>query len=522
MPRKLTKTNRQIDPATLDQKYLWHPFTQMRDWLKEPPIVICSGKGAELTDQHGKTYLDANASIWTNLHGHNHPVINRAIEHQLKKISHSSALGYANEPASFLAKELIEQTRLTKKRNKGLSTETVSAQKKRQPKLAKVFFSDDGSTAMEAALKLHHQHTRRTRPKITPRYLSLENSYHGDTVGAMSLSHSPLFHEPFGKIRFAVDRVMAPYCYRCPYNQASPCRQDARKSRKCQWECIGLVKKKLEKASQQNKPYTAFVIEPLIQGAAGIVPHPPGYLARLEQIIRQHGLQLIADEVMTGFGRTGSLIACHQEGVQPDFLALAKGLTGGYLPMAATLTTQSVFDSFLGPYESFKSFFHGHSFTGNQLGSAAALANLKILSSNRSIQHRETLNHWFTKELERLWKIPHVGDIRQVGLIAGIELTADWQSRRAIPIAQQAGIRVCKAMAKRGVLTRPVGNVIVILLIYTMSKKQVSTIINCLAASIDETFSIPEPKTASRRSKRSNRIVHFRTKTGRSKQVPSD
>ena len=489
MPRKRPKPNRQLDPAKLDQKYIWHPFTQMQDWLSEEPVVICSGKGSILTDQHGKTYLDANASIWTNLHGHNHPVINRAIEQQLKKISHSSALGYANVPASFLASELIAQTKQTRRRDKGISSEPARDQKKRQPKLAKVFFSDDGSTAMEAALKLHHQHTRRARPKITPRYLSLENSYHGDTVGAMSLSHSPLFHEPFGKIRFAVDRVMAPYCYRCPYNKAKPSRQDARKTRQCHWECIDLVKKKLANADQKKKPYTAFVIEPLVQGAAGIVPHPPGYLARLEKTIRSHGLQLIADEVMTGFGRTGSLIACHQEGVQPDFLALAKGLTGGYLPMAATLTTQSVFESFLGPYESFKSFFHGHSFTGNQLGSAAALANLKILKSTQSIERRNELDQWFKQELARLWDNSHVGDIRQVGLIAGIELVKDWRTRRAIPIVEQAGIRVCKALAKRGVLTRPVGNVIVILLIYTMTKRQVSKIVKSLAESIDEALS---------------------------------
>ncbi|MDA7645283.1 adenosylmethionine--8-amino-7-oxononanoate transaminase [Verrucomicrobia bacterium] len=489
MPRRSENSSSSKDPAQLDQKFIWHPFTQMQDWMKEAPLVIQSGNGAVIKDHKGHAYLDANASIWTNLHGHNHPKINRAIEGQLRKISHSSALGYANEPASYLAAELITETKLNKSGRKSLTNESKNVQFRRQPKLAKVFFSDDGSTAMEVALKLHHQHTRRSRPEIKPRYLSLENSYHGDTVGAMSLSHSPLFHEPFSKIRFPVDRVMAPYCYRCPYNRAKPTRKDARDSRKCQWECIGQIEKKIEKATQQKKPYTAFVLEPLVQGAAGMIPHPIGYLSKAEKLVRQHGLQLIADEVLTGFGRTGSMIASHQEGVQPDFLSLAKGLTGGYLPMAATLTTQSVFDSFLGPYESFKTFFHGHSFTGNQLGSAAALKNLEILRSSQSIQRRQKLADWFNGALEALWKIPQVGDIRQIGLIAGIELVKDWSTRDAFPLKRQAGIRVCRAMEKRGVLTRPVGNVIVIVLIYTMTRKQVVAITKALAESIHEVLS---------------------------------
>ena len=486
MPRRSKNSLSSRDPAQLDQKFIWHPFTQMQDWMKESPLVIQSGNGATIKDHKGYTYLDANASIWTNLHGHNHPKINRAIEVQLRKISHSSALGYANEPASFLAAELVADTKLKTTTKQSLTNESKKAQFRRQPKLTKVFFSDDGSTAMEAALKLHHQHTRRSRPDVKPRYLSLENSYHGDTVGAMSLSHSPLFHESFSKIRFPVDRVMAPYCYRCPYNQAKPTRTDARDSRHCHWECIDQIEQKLKKATQQKKPYTAFVLEPLVQGAAGMIPHPIGYLSKAEKLVRQYSLQLIADEVLTGFGRTGSMIASHQEGVQPDFLSLAKGLTGGYLPMAATLTTQSVFDSFLGPYESFKTFFHGHSFTGNQLGSAAALENLDILRSTQSIQKRERLAHWFNEALEGLWRFPQVGDIRQIGLIAGIELVKNSSTREAFPLKHQAGIRVCRAMAGRGVLTRPIGNVIAIVLIYTMTKNQVNAIIKALAESIQE------------------------------------
>ncbi len=467
------------DPAELDRQYIWHPFTQMQDWLAEEPIVIASGKGPKLTDQHGREYLDANASIWTNLHGHNHPKINQAIQRQLAKISHSSALGLANQPAARLAAKLIQ---LAEQKTPGLPP------RRQQPKLKKVFFSDDGSTAMEAALKLHFEHQRRANPKTSPRFLSLENAYHGDTVGAMSLSHSPLFHRAFRKIRFPVDRVMAPYCYRCPYNRAQPERADARNTRRCHWECIRQIERRIETAKRQNKPYTAFVVEPIVQGAAGMIVHPKGWLAKTVNLIRQHNMQLIADEVMTGFGRTGSLIASHQEGIQPDFLALAKGLTGGYLPMAATLTTQTVFNSFLGPYDSFKTFFHGHSFTGNQLGAAAALANLKLLQSPQSARRRQRLENRLETALQRLWKHPQIGDIRRAGLVAGIELVKNWRTRQPYPLSEQAGIRVCHAMSQRGILTRPIGNIIVLMPIYTMTQKQVDTIIAALAESIRETL----------------------------------
>ncbi|MCS1407154.1 MAG: L-Lysine--8-amino-7-oxononanoate transaminase [Verrucomicrobia subdivision 3 bacterium] len=481
------RTQRKSDknPAQLDRQYIWHPFTQMQEWIRTDPIVITSGKGAILTDQWGRKYIDANASIWTNLHGHNHPVINRAIHAQLVKISHSSALGLANEPASYLAADLIQMAKLNRKRPRA-SDSSKKPPPPRQPELTKVFFSDDGSTAMEVALKLHFEHQRRTTPKITPRYLSLENSYHGDTVGAMSLSHSPLFHQSFRKIRFKVDRIMAPYCYRCPYNQAQAKRTDARSSRQCRWECVQQIKERIETAKRKKQPYTAFVVEPIIQGAAGMIAHPKGWLTKVARLIQKYRMQLIADEVMTGFGRTGPLIASHGEGIQPDFLALAKGMTGGYLPMAATLTTQAVFDSFLGPYDSFRTFFHGHSFTGNQLGSAAALANLKLLQSPRSTQQRKHLEDWLENALDRLWRHPQVGDIRQAGLVAGIELVKKWQTREPFPLKEQAGIRVCQALAKRGVLTRPIGNVIVIMLIYTMTKRQVDTIVAALSESIKE------------------------------------
>jgi len=489
--------------AQLDQKFVWHPFTQMRDWLRREPIVIVAGQGAVLRDVKGREFLDANSSIWTNLHGHQHPKINAAIARQLKKISHSSALGFANEPASILAGRLVE------KANAGIydSRFTIDAPTEKSArksqienrKLEKVFFSDDGSTALEVALKLAYEYTRRTRGnKPPPRFLSLEGAYHGDTVGAVSLGHIDLFHRSFSGLLFKTDKVMSPYCYRCPFNRAKPERDDARNHRKCNWECVGLVEQKFSAQKKKGGAYAAFVFEPLMQGAAGMIPQPDGWLRRVTDIARGHGALLIADEVMTGFGRTNlkfkiqnskpPLFACQHENVQPDFLCVAKGLTGGYLPMAATLTTQKVFAAFLGEYEEFKTFFHGHSFTGNQLGAVAALASLDILQTEKSVRQRAQLQRTLHEALQTLWPLPNVGDIRQAGLVAGIELVKDWRTRAPFALRERAGIRVCEAMAKRGVLTRPVGNVIVLMPPYCTTRAQLQKMVSALREAVEEVF----------------------------------
>ena len=501
--------------AKLDHAYVWHPFTQMRDWLKREPIVIASGRGAVLRDARGREYLDANSSIWTNLHGHSHPKINAAISRQLKKIAHSSALGLANEPASLLAEKMvkaaspgIDEVRLTMDENEGRAARKSRISSR---KLAKVFFSDDGSTAMEVALKLAYEFARRTGRSQKPKFLSLQGAYHGDTVGAVSLGHIDLFHKAYAGLLFKSDAVMAPYCYRCPFNRARPERADARDYRQCHWECVRQVEQRFAAQKKRGNPYAAMIVEPLMQGAAGMIPQPPGWLRRVAQIVRGHGAQLIADEVMTGFGRAGfaeekreqgesensspgrfptfppaSLFACHHESVQPDFLALAKGLTGGALPMAATLTTQAVFDAFLGEYEEGKTFFHGHSYTGNQMGAAAALASLEILQGPASLQARWRLERTLREELNSLWSLRHVGDIRQVGLMAGIELVRDWRTRRPFDRGDRTGSRVCEAMARRGVLTRPIGDVLVMIPPYCTTLPQARRMIEALRQSVLE------------------------------------
>ena len=537
--------------AQLDHRHLWHPFTQMRDWLKQEPIVIVSGRGAVLRDARGKEYLDANASIWTNLHGHRHPKLNAAIQRQLKKIAHSSALGLANEPASVLAEKLV----LAANPESYVSRFTLHASQARKTKnvkrkLARVFFSDDGSTALEVALKLAYQFALRTGRSRQPKFLALEGAYHGDTVGAVSLGHIDLFHKAYAGLLFKSDQVMAPYCYRCPFNRAQPERADARDYRKCHWECIGKVETKFAAQRKRGNPYAAMVVEPLMQGAAGMIPQPAGWLRRVAEIARASGAQLIADEVMTGFGRTGTvaadvrrvgatdggkmvgtdstpspifrkrmgtrwnaslpflgrlspspsrqsepphvgcydgtLFACHHEGVQPDFLCLAKGLTGGYLPMAATLTTQEVFDAFLGEYEEFKTFFHGHSYTANQLGAAAGVASLELLQSPASLQARAQLEQVLREELASLWSLPNVGDIRQVGLVVGVELVKDWRTRASFALRERAGTRVCEAMAQRGVLTRPIGSVVPLIPPYCTTPAQARRMVAVLRAAVAE------------------------------------
>lgn len=470
----------------IDQQFVWHPFTQMRDWLRHDPIVITRGRGAVLYDDRGREYLDANSSIWTNLHGHQHPRINAALRRQLNRISHSSALGLANEPASRLAEQLVR----------------AADPGARRPRLNKVFFSDDGSTALEVALKLAYEFTRRTRGQASrPRFLSLAGAYHGDTIGAVSLGHIGLFHRAYRHLLFPAEAVMSPYCYRCPFNRAQPERADAREYRRCGWECVGLVEQKCAAQQKKGHPYAAFVFEPRVQGAAGVIPQPKGWLKRVTGIARAAGTLLIADEVMTGFGRTNSggrtraghpaLFASQEENVRPDFLCLAKGLTGGYLPMAATLTTQTVFDAFLGEYEEFKTFFHGHSFTGNQLGAAASLASLALLQERAQVEARQTLEIRLDRELASLWTLKHVGDIRQMGRVAGIELVKDWRTRAPFDLRERAGLRVCEAMARRGVLTRPIGNVILLMPPYCTSAKQVKRMVSVLAEAIGEVLDSP-------------------------------
>jgi adenosylmethionine-8-amino-7-oxononanoate aminotransferase len=449
----------------LDRSHVWHPFTQMRGWNAptHEPIVIVEGQGAVLKAEDGREYLDGNSSIWTNLHGHRRPEIDQAIRDQLDRIAHSSFLGLTNDVAPRLAAELVEVAGLAGWR---------------------VFLSDDGSTAMEAALKMVYQARVQRGEASRTVFVSLASAYHGDTVGAMSAGHSPVFHAAYKPLLFETREVMSPACYRCPYNKAEPVRgTEARTARKCEWECIGELKRTLDDLGDKA---SALVLEPLVQGAAGMKMQPHGYLEQAATACRERGVWLVLDEVMTGFGRTGTMFAFQREQVRPDLVALAKGLTGGYLPVAATLASPEIFEAFFGEYRELKTFFHGHSYTGNALGCAAALANLKIFETDQTLEKNEALAQKLGTALAQFWDHPNVGDVRQEGLIGAIEIVRDFATRESFPFADRVGHRICEAARAHGLLTRPIGDVLVLMPPYCTTEAQLAQMAEALWLGLNE------------------------------------
>lgn len=413
-----------------DRKHLWHPFTQMKEWIEEIPVIVERGEGIYLIDTEGKRYIDGVASMWTNIHGHNRKEINDAITAQLNKIAHSTILGYANVPAIQLAKKLVEIT------PRGLN---------------KVFYSDDGATSVEVALKMGYQYWRQKGEPRREVYLHLVGAYHGDTVGAMSVGGIDLFHKTFDGLLFENAATPAPCVYRSVAGQDSDTVRDY---------CLGEMERVLQ--TRQGE-IAAVILEPLIQGAGGMIVSPTGFLKGAATLARKYNTLLILDEVMTGFGRTGKMWGCEHEEVVPDILCSAKGLTAGYLPLAATLTTDEIYEAFLGDYRDFKTFFHGHTFTGNQLGCAAALANINLFEETDLIgQIQPTIKH-FKDRLQEFYTLDHVGDVRVCGLAAGIELVRDRDTKEEYPAAEKVGMRVCQEVLRNGAMLRPLVNVIVLM-----------------------------------------------------------
>ena len=455
------------EAAALDRAFVWHPFTQMREWTSRSSdvTVITSGRGAVLRDDAGREYLDGNSSIWTNLHGHRHPTIDRALRTQLAKLAHSSFLGLTNDVAPRLAERLVRLMRAPGRKYR-------------------VFFSDDGSTAIEAALKMAVQaRVQRGEPERV-RFVSLASGYHGDTVGAMSVGQSGQFHRPFKPIMFPTREVASPACYRCPFNKARPQRGcDQRESRRCNWECVGELRRALDDSSQT---IAALVMEPRVQGPAGMWMHPPGYLKAAARLCRERGIWLLLDEVMTGFGRTGTMFACQKENVRPDLIALGKGITGGYLPLAATLASGEIFDAFNGEHNEFKTFFHGHSYSGNPLGCAAALASLDVFAKEKVLAAISLKAGVLKKLSHRFWDHPNVGDVRQEGLICAVELVADFETPASFPSDQRISHRVCAAARKYGLLTRPIGDVLVLMPPYCTTARQLERMVAALWRAVNE------------------------------------
>lgn len=431
----------------LDKRNLWHPFTQMQDWQKEHPVIIEKASGSWLTDIKGKKFLDGVSSLWANVHGHRKKELDAAVAGQLKKVAHSTLLGLTNVPAIRLAEQLAAVA------PKGLT---------------RVFYSDSGSTAVEVALKIAFQYWQQKGHGFHNKtgFISLTKAYHGDTIGSVSVGGIDLFHQIYKPLLFRSYKIETPYCYRCAYNLTYP---------ECQMTCLMHAERTIQKYASVT---AALIIEPLVQGAAGMLLQPPGYLKRLREMCTKNNILLIADEVATGFGRTGTLFACEQEKIAPDLLCLAKGLTGGYLPLAATLTTEDIYTAFLGEEREHRTFFHGHTYTGNPLACAAAIANLGLFRREKTLQRLQPKVKLLTKELERFKKLTHVGQVRQKGFMVGIELVRNRQTREAYGVDDKVGARVTAECRKHGVIIRPLGNVIVLMPPLTISVQDLKKLVD--------------------------------------------
>lgn len=444
-----TQTLRQLDNA-----HVWHPFTPMLEQAREETPVIAAAEGFELIDTDGRRYLDAVSSLWCNVHGHRVPEIDQAIREQLDQVAHTTLLGLSSVPSIRLASELVRRV---------------------PAGLTHVFYSDNGSTAVEAALKIAYQFYRQRDGRSEPRdlFVSLSGAYHGDTVGSVSVGGIDLFHGTYGGLLFKTVKIPSPAACRLPPGTTAEAHHAA-----CE---AALERVFAERAGR----IAGFVLEPLVQGAAGILVHPPGWLRRVRDLTRRHDVLLIADEVATGFGRTGTLFACEQEQVAPDLLCLSKGLTAGYLPLAATLATDAVYEAFLAEPAEGKTFYHGHTYTGNPLACAAALASLALFERRNVLANVRKNEELLARRLTELRGHAHVGDIRQKGIMVGIELVADRGSQAPFPPAARVGHRVVLAARELGVVIRPLGDVIVLMPAPAMPAELVDRICTATFRAID-------------------------------------
>jgi adenosylmethionine---8-amino-7-oxononanoate aminotransferase len=434
-----------------DKRHVWHPFTQMQEWERDEQIIIAKGEGCWLIDTDGNRYLDGVASMWTNVHGHCRRELNDALKDQVDRLEHSTLLGLASEQSIILAARLAEIT---------------------PPGLDRFFYSDNGSTAMEVAVKMAYQYQVHLGRPERSRFITFKNAYHGDTLGAVSVGGIGIYHTTFKPLMFETLQAPAPYCYRCELG----CSRLS-----CNMACVDA----LEELMKESAGLVAgLVIEPLVQGAGGMIVQPAGFLKRVRALCDRYDILMIADEVATGFGRTGEMFACHHEGVVPDIMAISKGIAAGYLPLAATVTGDKVYSAFLGSYSELKTFFHGHTFTGNPLACAVALKSLQLFQQDNLLAALQPKIARLKHGLNEFAALPHVGDVRQCGLAAGVELVENRETGTPYPWEERVGIRVCLEARKRGVFSRPLGNTIVIFPPLVISDSELDLLLDVLKQSI--------------------------------------
>lgn len=440
-----------------DRKVLWHPFAQHNLWETEDFPVIASGDGIYLFDVEGNKYIDGVSSIWLNVHGHRKPEIDREIEEQLHRMGHSTFLGLSHPPGIMLAEKLVE-----------IAPAGIS----------RVFYSDNGSTAMEIALKMSYQYWCQQETPEPDRnlFVRLTNAYHGDTLGAVSVGGIEAFHAAYYPLIFPTLAAPAPYCRRCPLPDA---QADCRAGSGCLAE--------LEKIIDENRERVAgVVIEPRVQGATGIVVQPEGFIRGVREICDKYGVLMVADEVAVGLGRTGHMFACLSEDVTPDLMSIGKGLSGGYLPMAATMTTEKVFDAFRGPDHHTNTFFHGHSFTGNPLGCAASLASLDLFEKEGTIDKVRKRSEQAAEWLRKIAALDHVGEARQAGLMMGIELEEDPATKTPYGPSMMMGRRAIMAARQKGLIIRPLSDVVIVMPPLCVTEAELDTILETAMESIRE------------------------------------
>jgi adenosylmethionine-8-amino-7-oxononanoate aminotransferase len=450
----MTSDSRTHRLRAADKQYLWHPFTQMKEWLEDEPLVIESAKGCRLIDTEGKSYLDGVSSLWCNVHGHRHPRLDTALAEQSTKVAHTTMLGLSNPPAIELAERLVR-----------LAPEGLS----------RVFYSENGASAVEVALKMAYQYWLNLGHTKKNRFVALELAYHGDTIGAVSVGGIEMFHAAYGPLLFDVLRAPTPYIYRSPWGGGDP--------EGCRDACLSRLEAILEAHYDE---IAAVIVEPLVQGAAGIIVHPDGYLSGIRDLCDRYDTLLICDEVATGFGKTAKMFACEHEAVSPDLMVLGKGITGGYLPLAATLTTEAVFEAFLGPYEDMKTFFHGHTYTGNPLACAVAIASLDVFEEEGVLEGLPSKVRALAEALGPFGGHPNVGDIRQRGMMAGVELVRDRLTKEEFDISERVAWRVCLNARKYGVVVRPLGDVLVFMPPLAISEEEIEELASAVYESLGE------------------------------------
>ncbi len=442
-----------------DRRVLWHPFTQQRLWADVDFPVITAGEGVYLEDADGRRYLDGVSSLWLNVHGHKRPEIDEAVKRQMDRVSHSTFLGLSHPPGIELAERLVELT---------------------PPGVSRVFYSDDGSTAMEIALKMAYQYHVQADPPAPERhyFVTLRDAYHGDTIGSVSLGGIDLFHQVYRPLLFPAISAPKPDCRRC--RVLSPERAEACRAGSGCLDAMDAI------LSERARETAAVVIEPRVQGAAGMIVQPEGFVLGVRKLCDKHGVLMIADEVATGFGRTGEMFACQKEGVTPDIMASGKGITGGYLPLAATMTTEAVFERFLGPTHGERTFFHGHSYTGNQLGCAAAIANLDLFAERGILENVRERAARAESRRSSFESLAHVGEFRREGLMMGLHLESDPARLEAYPPEAMTARKVILKAREKGVIIRPLGDTVILMPPLCIGEEDLDKLLEAAHESIEE------------------------------------